>query len=84
MAKSFGGNLSGIVFAFAEAMKKICEESNANKQGTEWKNTHPIAVLFASKIASLTHSEDILKFGEAYNACCAEAAKAKKENTDEV
>jgi len=77
-------NLSGVVLAFAKVMHKICEESNRNGKGTDWKNTHPIAVLYASKIASLTNSEDFLKFGDAYNACCAEAAKAKKENTDEV
>jgi len=71
-------NLSGVVHAFSRIMGKICRESDRNGQGTEWKNTHPISVLFASKIASLTNSEDFLKFGDAYNACRAEAEKLSK------
>lgn len=71
-------NLSGVVHAFSHIMGKICRETDKNGQGTEWKNTHPISVLFASKIASLTNSEDFLKFADAYNACCAEAEKLSK------
>lgn len=60
-------NLSGVVFSFAEAMQAICEESNVLGKGTDWKNNHPIAVLYASKIASLTGCEISLNFSEAYD-----------------
>lgn len=60
-------NLSGVVFAFAEAMKAICEQDHAENHGTRWKNAHPVAVLFASKIASLTRCDDV--FSKAYDEC---------------
>ena len=50
-------NLSGVVFAFAEIMHVICDEARAQGQGTDWKNSHSICVLFADKIASLTRSD---------------------------
>ena len=59
-------NLSGVVFAFARAMEAICTEQNTQNQGTDWKNKNPIAVLFASKIASLTRCEDNNIFHNAY------------------
>jgi hypothetical protein len=62
-------NLSGVVFDFAKAMQVICDESNRLNKGTDWKNRHPVAVLFSSKIASLTHSEGGLEFGYAYDVC---------------
>src|SRR5258708_33039861 len=60
-------NLSGVVFAFARVMQKICNESNAPNRGRDWKNTHPIAVLYASKIASLTGCEMDMRYSNAYN-----------------
>lgn len=44
-------NLSGVVFTFARIMQKICNDPE--NVGTDWKNNHPIAVLYASKISSL-------------------------------
>jgi hypothetical protein len=61
-------NLSGVVFSFAAIMQRLCDEAFANGHGTEWKNSHPIAVLFASKIADLTRSE-YSGFTAAYDAC---------------
>lgn len=58
-------NLSGVVFSFARAMQAICNETN----GTEEKNAHPIAVLYASKIASLTQCENFETFKKAHVAC---------------
>lgn len=67
-------NLSGIVHTFSQVMHKICNEANKNGYGTDWKNRHPISVLFASKIASLTGCSEISQgFEQAYNACCAAA-----------
>jgi len=51
-------NLSGIVFAFARAMDRLCEIANEHKKGTEWKNTHPMCLLYSSKIAHLTRTQD--------------------------
>ncbi len=50
-------NLSGVVHSFAAMMAKILAESRARKKGTDWANQHPIAVLFADKIASLTRTQ---------------------------
>lgn len=59
-------NLSGVVFDFAKAMHAICDDDNRLHKGTDWKNRHPVAVLFASKIASLTGCEVGLEFSKAY------------------
>lgn len=57
-------NLSGVVFAFAKVMEKICNDP-ANTC-TEWKNSHPICIMYASKIASLTGCD--FSFASAYQA----------------
>lgn len=62
-------NLSGCVFAFARAMEFLCELSNEHNLGTKWKNNHPISVMYSSKIASLTNSDDYTVFGGAYDYC---------------
>ena len=51
-------NLSGIVFEFERIMHKICREAELFGHGTEWKNTHPIARLYAEQIAHLTSARD--------------------------
>jgi len=51
-------NLSGVVFSFAEAMKAICQEAQQNNLGTDWKNNHPVARLFAEQIYFLTRGKD--------------------------
>jgi hypothetical protein len=60
-------NLSGIVFSFAEIMKRICDEAHALGQGTEWRNKHPIARLFAEQIAHLTGDASIAADGQGYD-----------------
>jgi hypothetical protein len=60
-------NLSGVLYAWARVMDKICDATR--NQGTDAKNTHPINVLFASKVASLTGCESGLNFSHAYDAC---------------
>lgn len=62
-------NLSGVVFAYGRAMKVICDESNRLHKDTDWKNCHPVAVLFASKVASLTGCGGSLEFSYAYEVC---------------
>ena len=47
-------NLSGVVFAFAQTMQRICDEAHAQGQGTAWRNNHPICRLFAEQILYLT------------------------------
>ena len=68
-------NLSGVVFAFAKAMQLICDDCHCLNKDTDWKNHHPVAVLFASKIASLTHSEGGLEFSAAYEVACKAAGE---------
>lgn len=60
-------NLSGVVYAWAGAMDLICELAHRNGHGTDWKNKHPVNVLFASKVASLT--SEVLHFPHAYDEC---------------
>lgn len=56
-------NLSGVVHSFSEFFSGACERFEWN---TAEKNSHPIAVLYASKIASLTNSETLTEFSHAY------------------
>lgn len=62
-------NLSGIVHSWSKMMDKIWEEARALKEGTQWVNRHPINVMFSSKVASLTGSEDFSQFSVAYDIC---------------
>lgn len=55
-------NLSGVVFDFAELMYRICHETR--ESGNLTKHEHPLSVLYAEKIYSLTGRGN--QFGEAY------------------
>jgi hypothetical protein len=62
-------NLSGIAHSFSQAMTDLREIANAEGwESTEKINKHPIAILYSSKISSLTNSEDTLVFSHAYDA----------------
>ena len=56
-------NLSGVVFSFARVMQKLCDGG----LDTTERNTHAIAVLYASKIASLTNCEAWPHFSDSYD-----------------
>lgn len=62
-------NLSGVVTSFAQAMEVICKSER--NTGTDWKNNHPIARMFASKIHDLSGMglSDSHAFVEAYDLC---------------
>ncbi len=66
-------NLSGVVFTFAKAMQIICDESNRRGEGTHWKNTHPVVILFVDKLADMSGARLINlesnSFSVAYAAC---------------
>jgi hypothetical protein len=62
-------NLSGVLTTWAKIMEKINYEARERNEATDWRNSHPINVLFASKVASLTNSEITAKFSEAYGIC---------------
>lgn len=63
-------NLSGVVRTFAEVMPKIRAEVEAlGVHSTDAVNRHPIAVMFSSKIASLTGSDSMAAFSVAYDRC---------------
>ena len=59
-------NLSGVVFTFAKVMQAICDEAHEQGQGTDWKNSHSICVLFADKITSLTQCNQEWAYTNAY------------------
>jgi len=56
-------NLSGVVHAFSRHMETLFDMGITD---TDARNRHPISVLFSSKIASLTGSEDFKNFSRAY------------------
>jgi hypothetical protein len=72
-------NLSGIAASFADAMSAICNEANRVGQGTDWKNNHPIARLYAEQIAYLSGggcTSNSSTFSAAYDHCCEIAGMA--------
>jgi hypothetical protein len=60
-------NLSGVVHSFSRAMTELRRLEPT--LGTDGYNTHPISLLYSSKIASLTGSESGLEFSRAYDWC---------------
>lgn len=50
-------NLSGVLYSFSRHMKTLCDEIPDTKS----RNTHPVAKLFASKIASLTACDEMFE-----------------------
>lgn len=48
-------NLSGVAHGFARAMTDLGEHT----RGTDERNKHPVAVLWADKIAHLTGTQDL-------------------------
>lgn len=62
-------NLTGVLRSFAEAMTVVRAASTAGGHGTDWINRHPIAQLFADKIADLTGRPDFAGYSAAYQAC---------------
>lgn len=71
-------NLSGVVRSWAEIMTLIWQEADAVKGGTDYVNRHPVNVLFASKVASLTGCEYNQNYHDAYLKC-QEIAGTKNE-----
>jgi hypothetical protein len=59
-------NLCGVVFEFKNVMDKICSEAFENHKSIEWKNRHPIALLYAEKINRLTGNGSLDNWSEAY------------------
>ncbi len=53
-------NLSGVVRSYSGVLTDLWSHADAAPgRGTNWVNQHPIAVLFADKIASLTGTQDL-------------------------
>jgi len=73
-------NLSGVVNSFSRVMSKIWEQARINGTvGTESVNTHPIALLYADKIAHLTGTQGTdgcEPLSEAWGICEDEASRA--------
>lgn len=65
-------NLSGVAHGFSRAMADLC----TLVPNTDERNTHPIAILWSSKIASLTGSESVSTFSGAYGVVVHLAAES--------
>jgi hypothetical protein len=68
-------NLCGVVNAFARAIPAIMDDCRSQGQGTDAVKTHPIAILFASKIESMVGEYG---YGKAMDACERLAGEAVK------
>jgi hypothetical protein len=65
-------NLSGVVHSFSQVMSAVWKEAERTQKGTDWVNTHPITLMFVSKICDLsryTYGAEQANFGKAYDAC---------------
>ncbi|HEC72586.1 MAG: hypothetical protein ACTSW7_00660 [Candidatus Thorarchaeota archaeon] len=51
-------NLSGVIHSFSKVMTELWDIATSLNKGTDWVNTHPVSVLFASKIDSLCGGSD--------------------------
>ncbi|MHA2265432.1 MAG: hypothetical protein ACXAEN_23840 [Candidatus Thorarchaeota archaeon] len=65
-------NLSGVLYSWARHMKTLRDIMWNENKDQEWLNTHPVNVLFASKVSSLVHMECLShdsmdRFHEAYS-----------------
>jgi len=61
-------NLSGVVHSFSRAMTDLRELARAEGwEGTREINTHPISLLFSSKVASLTYSDSPTETTKAFD-----------------
>jgi len=68
LASQSACNLSGIVIAFADALKAMCAEG----LDTEQRNKHPISILYACQIAHLAGMGVVVGasgYSQAINAC---------------
>ena len=74
-------NLSGVLYSFAGAMHEICQQDLC----TNDKNTHPISVLFAYKIAALSGQEPLEHndvFDRAYHAATDYIEKSDRDRDE--
>jgi hypothetical protein len=55
-------NLSGVIHSFSKVMDEIWKEAKDNGEGTYYVNHHPVAIMFSSKISSLTGQNEV--YGE--------------------
>jgi len=65
-------NLSGVVRSMVDVLGKLWNEAHAEHVGTDWVNRHPISVMYADKIASLTGVQSLSEdnaFHDAYKIC---------------
>lgn len=72
-------NMSGVVLAFAEAMKQINVEMQLNKEGEVYRRNHPVVIMFLSKLNDMAGFSDgmsIQTYCDAYDSCKKESKKS--------
>ena len=70
-------NLSAVVHHWSALLTRLWKEAEQTGEGTDWVNKHPINVMYASKVASLTGGEGVMNFMDAYDRCHLEIANIK-------
>ena len=71
-------NMSGVVLAFAEAMKQINAEMQLNKEGEVYRRNHPVVIMFFfyfNDMAGFSDAMSLQTYSNAYSICKKEAAK---------
>ncbi len=62
-------NLSAVVHHWSALLTKLWQEAELAGMGTDWVNRHPLNVMYASKVTSLTGGEGALEFAQSYELC---------------
>lgn len=75
-------NLSGVVRSFSQVLSSIWDEARELNKGTDYVNTHPISVMYASKIASLSGCEAMENFSLAYDVCESKSKELEVKSRD--
>lgn len=60
-------NMSGVIESLHAVLSSIRDEAHVKGYGTQWINEHPIIVMYASKIHSLSRADEY--FSESYRQC---------------
>lgn len=72
IAAQDGGNIVGIVNLFAELVVDLNDVARVNSKSDNWVQYHPLTIMFAEKVGSLTGTNDsstLGPFGNAYKWC---------------
>ena len=68
-------NLGALIHGWDRAITELQKQARENGKGTDWVNSHPVNVLFATQVAHLTACADGMNYARAYDVCEIEATR---------